>query len=216
MSASALDRPAAARLPREQRRAQLLEAARVVFIAAGYHAASMDDIAETAGVSKPVLYQHFPGKLDLYLAVLDQAVDELVERINRALRDNPDNKKRVQATMSAYFSFVGHREGAYRLVFEGDLTNDPQVRERVNRLDDLIARAIADVIAEDTGLSAQEAFILGSGLQGMAQTAARRWIRLVTPASNGDERVSQEQAADVVTALAWKGISSFPLSHPPQ
>ena len=50
-----------ARLPREERRAQVLRAAREVFVAQGYHTAAMDDIAERAGVSKPVLYQHFPG-----------------------------------------------------------------------------------------------------------------------------------------------------------
>src|SRR4051794_25080759 len=60
-------RPRGGRLPRRERRAQLLESALEVFVAQGYHAAAMDDIADRAGVSKPVLYQHFPGKLDLYL-----------------------------------------------------------------------------------------------------------------------------------------------------
>ena len=66
------------RLPRRARRAQLLSAALEVFVAQGYHAAAMDDIAERAGVSKPVLYQHFPGKLDLYLALLDQSCDQII------------------------------------------------------------------------------------------------------------------------------------------
>ena len=68
----------ATRMPREERRASLLEAANEVFTSRGYHAAAMDDIAETAGVSKPVLYQHFPSKLDLYLALLDASCDSLV------------------------------------------------------------------------------------------------------------------------------------------
>ena len=59
------------RLPRDERRALLLSAALEVFTAAGYHSAAMDEIADRANVSKPVLYQHFPSKLDLYLAVLD-------------------------------------------------------------------------------------------------------------------------------------------------
>ena len=66
-------------MPRSARRAQLLESALDVFVANGYHAAAMDDIAERAGVSKPVLYQHFPSKLDLYLALLDAACDEVVD-----------------------------------------------------------------------------------------------------------------------------------------
>src|SRR6476469_2158716 len=63
-------RPRGTRLPRLARRRQLLGAAQEVFVAQGYHAAAMDEIAERAGVSKPVLYQHFPGKLELYLALL--------------------------------------------------------------------------------------------------------------------------------------------------
>ena len=72
-------RPHSGRLPRSARRVQLLESALDVFVANGYHAAAMDDIAETAGVSKPVLYQHFGSKLELYLALLDSSCDSLVE-----------------------------------------------------------------------------------------------------------------------------------------
>ena len=68
---------AGTRLPRPARRRQLLGAAQEVFVAHGYHAAALDEIAERAGVSKPVLYQHFPGKLDLYLALLDESVAAL-------------------------------------------------------------------------------------------------------------------------------------------
>ena len=78
MSMSPDTRGRGVRLPRSARRAQLLEAAQEVFVGSGYHAAAMDEIAERAGVSKPVLYQHFPGKLDLYLALLDQHSGELV------------------------------------------------------------------------------------------------------------------------------------------
>ena len=72
--------PRGQRMPRQERRAQLLDAAEAVS-SQGYHAAGMDDIAELAGVSKPVLYQHFPGKLELYLAVLDENSDSLIDRV---------------------------------------------------------------------------------------------------------------------------------------
>ena len=78
MSATRQTRPGGPRLPRPARRRQLLGAAQEIFVAQGYHAAAMDDIADRAGVSKPVLYQHFPGKLELYLALLDESADELV------------------------------------------------------------------------------------------------------------------------------------------
>ncbi|MEV6932053.1 helix-turn-helix domain-containing protein, partial [Dactylosporangium sp. NPDC051485] len=80
------------RLPRSARRKQLLAAAQQVFVAQGYHAAAMDDIAERAGVSKPVLYQHFPGKLELYLALLDTHCDAMVSRVRSAMEATTDNK----------------------------------------------------------------------------------------------------------------------------
>src|SRR5262252_7024662 len=114
-------RHAANRLPKPARRRQLLAAAQEVFVAQGYHAAAMDDIAERAGVSKPVLYQHFPGKLDLYLALLDTHCDAIVERVREAMTSTTDNKARVEGAVSAYFDFVDHESEAFRLVFESDL-----------------------------------------------------------------------------------------------
>src|ERR1044072_8150822 len=96
------------RLPRSARRKQLLAAAQQVFVAQGYHAAAMDDIAERAGVSKPVLYQHFPGKLELYLALLDTHCDAMVLRMRTAMAVTTDNKERVRNAMAAYFDFIDH------------------------------------------------------------------------------------------------------------
>ena len=89
------------RMPRSARRKQLLAAAQDVFVANGYHAAAMDDIAERAGVSKPVLYQHFPGKLELYLALLDTHCDALVAHVREAMAATNDNKDRVSGAMRA-------------------------------------------------------------------------------------------------------------------
>ncbi len=199
----------AARLPREQRRQQVLAAALDVFSTAGYHAASMDEIADHAGVSKPVLYQHFPGKLDLYLAILDAGIDDLMAAARAALTGTTDNATRVTAMVNAYFTFVEEPGGAFRLVFESDLANEPAVRERVDAADLALARLSAAVIAEDTGLSDDEALLLSSGMQGMVQVAARRWLR------GGTDQVSREDAADLIASLAWRGISGFPLTHPP-
>src|ERR1700677_1101004 len=157
LTATSDTRPRGNRLPRHERRRQLLDAALELFVAQGYHAAAMDDIAERAGVSKPVLYQHFPGKLELYLALLDQQCEIMVGKIRSALDSTHDNKLRVAATMDAYFDFVEHETGAFRLVFESDLNNEPAVRERVDEAQLQCARLISEVIAEDTGLPPDEA-----------------------------------------------------------
>ena len=198
------------RLPKSERRTQVLSSALEVFVAAGYHATGMDDIAERAGVSKPVLYQHFPSKLDLYLALLDAGIEELHASYTAGLRSTSDNKVRVQRTVQAYFAFVEDPQGAYRLVFESDLINEPAVRERVDQADLAVAQAIAHIITEDTGLSPHQALLLGSGMLGMSQVAARRWLR------HARTDISREEAAELIASLGWRGISGFPLSHPPE
>jgi AcrR family transcriptional regulator len=191
------------RLPRNERRQQLLDAALEIFVAQGYHAAAMDDIAERAGVSKPVLYQHFPGKLDLYLALLDASTHALVGAVQTALASTTDNRQRVEATVAAYFDFVADQGGAFQLVFASDLTAEPAVRERVERADHACARAVCSVIAEDTGLTEDEAMLLAMGLTGTAQIAARYWL-------TQGRSVPQDAATSLVSALSWRGISGFP------
>ncbi|MDQ6935054.1 MAG: TetR/AcrR family transcriptional regulator [Actinomycetota bacterium] len=191
------------RLPRRARRAQLLESALEVFVAQGYHAAAMDDIADRAGVSKPVLYQHFPGKLDLYLALLDQSCDTIIASSARALESTDDNKQRVTAAVHAFYDYVAGAEGAFRLVFESDLTSEPAVRQRVERVTTECARLIAHVIHDDTGLPEQQCQLLAVSLVGMAQVSARFWL-----VEQGG--MEQSDAATLVAGLAWRGIRGFP------
>jgi len=196
------------RLPRQARRKQLLGAAQEVFVAHGYHAAAMDDIAERAGVSKPVLYQHFPGKLDLYLALLDEHATALVKRVRVALESTTNNKQRVAASVAAYFDFVDGGDEGFRLVFESDLRNDPAVRERVERMTQECVDAITETIAHDTGFRPEEATLLSVGLIGMAEIGARRWL-------SGDAGIPKERAVELLTSLAWKGLSGTPLVPEP-
>jgi AcrR family transcriptional regulator len=198
-------RPRGGRLPRRERRAQLLESALEVFVHNGYHAAAMDDIAERAGVSKPVLYQHFPGKLELYLALLDSSCDAVIENCRVALSSTHDNKQRVGAAMEAFCDYVGSETGAFRLVFESDLTNEPAVRAHVERVTSECAAMIADVIHDDTGLPAPASRLLAVSLVGMSQVSARFWLS----EAGGLDR---DQAVALVSGLAWRGIRGYPLT----
>jgi AcrR family transcriptional regulator len=199
----------APRLPRDARRLQLLRAAQDVFVAQGFHAAAMDDIADRAGVSKPVLYQHFPGKRELYLALLEQQVDELTDRVRQAMAATEDNRARVDAAVGAYFDFIDADGEAFRLVFESDLRNDPDVRRIVDRGSRASIEAIAEVIAEDTGADRERALLLSAGLTGLAETSARWWLA-------GKGTVSRDEAVSLMSALAWRGISRFPLREAPE
>jgi AcrR family transcriptional regulator len=201
-------RPVSGRLPRPVRRRQLLGAARDVFVAQGYHAAAMDEIAERAGVSKPVLYQHFPGKLELYLALLDESAAELVRAVSDALASTADNRQRVPATFRAFFDYVSGVGQAFRLVFESDLSNEPAVRERLDRAMRECAEMISEFIRHDAGVSADEAHLLGIALVGMAQFSARYWL-------STERGIAKETAEKLLARLAWRGISGWPRPEAP-
>ena len=195
-----------ARLPRDERRAILLNAALEVFTAAGYHSAAMDEIADRANVSKPVLYQHFPSKLDLYLAVLDLHIDSLVFAIQKAIAANRENSARVAATVEAYFGFIDSEGEAFRLLFESDMSLEPQVRERLNRMTYDNAAAVSAVISIETGLGKEESMMLAVGIIGTVQTSARHWL-------DRDGKIDRRRATELVMNLIWRGISGFPKSQ---
>ena len=199
--------PRGGRLSRAARRAQLLVAARDVFSAQGYHSAAMDDIAERAGVSKPVLYQHFPGKLELYRALLSTCADDLVTRVRAALASTSDNGERVHAAVSAYFDFVAGEGGAFRLIFESDLRNEPEAAAVVEQASERCIDAIADAVTRDAGIDWARARLLAVGLVGLSRLSAQHWM-------TSDREVPREEAVELMSSLAWRGIAGFPMVGP--
>ncbi len=165
----------------------------------------MDDIADRAGVSKPVLYQHFPGKLELYLALLDESAHELVAIVRDALSSTTDNKQRVPATFRAFFDYVGTSGEAFRLVFESDLSNEPAVRARLERTMQECAEMVSQFIHSDAGLGEAEAHLLGMALVGMAQVSSRYWL-------STDRAIPKDAAEQLLSRLAWRGISGWPMT----
>jgi len=131
------------------------------------------------------------------------------QRFIQAEWKTSENKQRVAATMDAFFEYVAGDTGAFRLVFESDLTNEPAVRERVDRVTTDCAAMIALVIHEDTGLPDAEARLLAVSLVGMAQVSARFWL---SEASGIKPLVTQGDAAALVAGLAWRGIRGYPLT----
>lgn len=193
-----------ARLPRGQRREQLLAAASSIFTTSGYHAAGMDEIAEAAGVSKPVLYQHFPGKLDLYLAVQQISAEALVSGVRGALASTTDNKLRVHAAVGAFYDFVDSDSQGFRLVFESDIMGEQAVQSAVEAATEACVDAVYQAVARDSGLDPYRARILAVGLVGASQFTARYWLEANRPIPKAD-------AVATTVSLAWGGLSRVPL-----
>lgn len=190
------------RMPRSARRNQLLDAASDIFVERGYHSAGMDEIAIHAGVSKPVLYQHFPSKLEFYLAILDLHGEKLVNQVTEALRTTTDNKQRVHGAVSAFFNFIDQDDRGYRLIFESDAL-DPAAIRRVEGSLEACVDVVYDLVMHDSGFDPYRSRMLAAGLVGASQTNARYWIDANRP-------ISKEDAINTTVALLWGGLSHVP------
>lgn len=192
----------ARRLHAAARRAQLLEVARGVFAEEGYHGAGMEEIASRAGVTKPVLYQHFEGKKELYLALLDQDMTALLTEIAQAIAEAPSNRERIERGTAAYFDFIEANDGAFRLLFRETMGADPDFRATIERFRDAVTSRIAQIIADEAGLADAEAELLARAMMGMSESAAQWWL---------DRRgVTKEQAVEILASLAWRGLARLP------
>jgi AcrR family transcriptional regulator len=204
--AAARKRAGGGRLPRGERRDQLLTTASEVFVDRGYHSAGMDEIAERAGVSKPVLYQHFSSKLDLYLAVLQQHGDILVASVQEALSTTTDNRQRLRSAVQAFFDFIEHDSQGYRLIFENDYASEPQVANQVKVAIDACTDAVFDLISRDSGLDPHRARMIAVGLVGISVDCARYWL-------GADRPIPKEDAVEGTVHFAWGGLSHVPLTR---
>ena len=196
-------------MSRDDRRAQVLRVAQELFSTEGYHHVSMDDIADRAEVSKPVLYRHFPSKLDLYCAVVDQRAVDLLAAIVAAvepLEAGPvqpgEGRAVVTAIVRAYVDFVEGAGESAALLFESDVTKDVGVRARVEHASTEAARRIGDVLVDVTGLRPESASMLAAALTAMAQAAATHRFR----ASGGP---TPDITSELVARLAWRGIAGL-------
>jgi AcrR family transcriptional regulator len=190
------------RLTAQARRAQLLEVAREVFAADGYHGAGMEQIAVRAGVTKPVLYQHFESKKELYLGLLDEDMARLLEDIGRAIEGARSNRERIERATGAYFGFIDSNEGSFRLLFRETMGAEDEFRKAIERFRDELARRITAVIQSETGLPPGEAELLARGVMGIAESAAQWWL---------DHRsVPAERVVRDLSELAWRGLAGLP------
>jgi AcrR family transcriptional regulator len=187
------------RLSASERREQVLAVAGELFAEHGYHGASMEQLADAAGVSKPVLYQHFASKHELYLAVVRDAVEEMEAVVRRALAGTEDNRARIHGAIAAYFDFV--ETGRFQLLFGSGELADAEVRAEVEGAERRIAGAVGTLIASDAGLSETAAHFLASAVRGLAMEGARWWVE--------HPEVDRDEAVRLVARLVWRGLGSF-------
>ncbi|GAA1872755.1 TetR/AcrR family transcriptional regulator [Brevibacterium marinum] len=188
------------RLPREQRRDQLVGVALSVFATRGYRTTSMDTIAEAAGVSKPVLYQHFASKQDLYLALIDDSAAHLDSVLEAALGSTDDPHEQVRVTYRSYFEFViSHRE-EFIILFNSDVY-EPEAQRRIRSLRDRSAFRIVAALQSFTDLNDTDAKLLCRTLIGTAE--------MIVKQLDSTKQLDFDAAVGLLTQMSWGGLQSF-------
>jgi AcrR family transcriptional regulator len=188
----------ATRLPAARRRRQLLEVALRVFAERGYHDASMNDIAVAAGVTKPVLYQHFTSKRELFTELLADVGRDLQDTIIKAVASADGPRQMVELGFAGYFDYVSRHRNAFKLFYGGSLARDSEFAELVGQVERTIAGLVAGLI-EIEGLSPGQRQVLGHGIVGMIEGASIHWLNAN---SDADPTTLAQQLAD----LAWRGL----------
>ncbi len=176
------------RLPAPARREQIIDVGIKVFAQSGFHGTSMNDIADAAGVTKPVLYQHFDSKRDLYLALLDEVGRRMLSAIKSRQEGASDGRSLTELGFRAYFEWVAEDHDAFLLLY-GTLA--------VRKITSEAARSIEPLIAAD--IDAEHRRTLAHGLVGLAEGVSRH---LVERGQNFDPHTLGGQVAD----LAWAGL----------
>ena len=188
----------ATRLPAAERRAGLVTAALTVFSAEGFQGATMDAVAAEAGVTKPVLYQHFPSKRDLFRGLLTDVAGRLRAGVDEAVAEATGPHDMVRRGVRALFVFVADHPDEFRLLFGEGVRSDEEFAAELRTFERSMADAIADLIEID-GLEPAGRLVLAHGMVGLTESSARHWVL-------GGSGLDLDTVVEHVADLAWHGL----------
>ena len=196
------DEAASRRLTATARRAQLVEVGRRVFAERGFEAASVEEIAERAKVSKPIVYEHFGGKEGLYAVVVDREMERVVALIADAIAEGAPREMLEQAAL-AFLSYAKDNPDGFAV-----LSRDAPVTTAGGGMSGLlneVADRVGKVFATEfkrAGYDAKAAPIYAHALVGMVTFVGQWWTEARKP--------GVEDVAAHLTALAWMGLRHLP------
>lgn len=194
------------RLSGEERRRRLLESAQRLFGEKGYRRTEVEELARRAGVTKPMLYRHFPGgKAEIFIAVLNEHIDALLRALWEAMAASNDPRERLHRGIDAYLGFAEQNPEGFRLLVDSSTDLDPGVGDRLHELRGLLARGLANTIADvmkGAGLGTEGAPIYAHALLGGVESVVSWWL--------DDGPVDRERVVDYVLAFVWRGFDGLP------
>lgn len=191
-------------MPGAERRAAILRAAETAFSESVFHETSLDDVAEVAGVSKALIYEHFESKRQLYQALLTGSADELMDRVSAAAASGADRQARLRAGIEAFIDFVADHPGASRLLFHN--AGDPDVVGELDRLREEAGTMIATLLSEEIPAGRDEdalrpelaVAMLAHQLIGALQSLAIWW--------DSHPRTDRDSVVRMAMEYSWLGL----------
>jgi AcrR family transcriptional regulator len=183
----------------KERREQLLDVGRTLFAERGFEATSIEEVAARAGVSKPVVYEHFGGKEGLYAVVVDREISSLLDRVTGTLTGGHPRELLEQAAL-ALLDYIEAQTDGFRI-----LVRDSPVTSTTGNFSSLIgdiASQVEHLLAaefKDRGYDAKLASLYSQALVGMVALTGQWWLEARKPKKH-------EVAAHLVN-LAWNGLS---------
>ncbi|GAC58410.1 putative TetR family transcriptional regulator [Gordonia hirsuta DSM 44140 = NBRC 16056] len=193
-----------ARMTGAQRRLQLIEVARGLFAERGFEGTSIEEIAQRAGVSKPIVYEHFGGKEGLYAVVVDREMETLLEMVTSSLSNNR-SLYRIQQVALALLTYMEERPDGFAILVRGESTGEGV--DGHTRYGSLLNDAISQVehiLAGDferRGFDPSLAPLYAQALVGMVSVTAQWWLDVREP--------SKEVVAAHLVNLCWNGLTGL-------
>lgn len=187
-----------ARLRAPERRQQLLDTALATFARLGYHDAAMNDIAEAAGVTKPVLYQHFGSKRELFLELLADVGGRLRHAVRSAVATAAGPRQQVERGFAAWFGWVDENRDGFAVLFDSEVRRDPEFAREAIEVQRQIADSVAEFIVAE-GITPERQRLLAYAIVGMGESACRRWV-------DKEIELDADELASQVAGLAWSGL----------
>ena len=188
------------RLPAAERREQLLDAAMTAFAANGYHGTSMNDVAKAAGITKPVLYQHFESKRHLYVELVDDVANRLSDEVVSAVDPADTHFQRTVGALTAYFSFVETNQREFQLLFGRSTPRDEETTNGGRVVETRMSGTIAEILRQ--WLSGDEVELYARAIVNMSEGVCRHWLTQA-------DRPPAAALAEQLAALILNGLEGL-------
>ncbi len=194
------------RVSREERRRRLLASAEELFGRQGYRKTEVEEVARRAGVTKPMLYRHFPGgKAEVFMAVLDEHINSLLRGLWEAMASSTNPRERLHRGIDAYLRFAEANPEAFQLMILSSVELDPVLGSRLREVRESIVRGLTNTISDvmkGAGLHARGAPLYANALLGAVESVVGWWLE--SGAGNRDLIV------DHLLAFVWRGFDGLP------